>query len=192
MGAPVTVFSDNFDAETGTNLENYTGFANWNVTSGSVDIFDNGGFGGLSCSGGAGKCVDMDGSSGAAGTLVSKQSFALGPGTYELTFALSGNQRGQLPVPGATDPDTLTVSVGGLASSPYTLAPATTFGLYTLAFSVSSLTSAPITFAHAGNDNLGIILDDITLTQLTAVPVPAAALLFLSAFGFIPALRRRA
>ena len=88
--AGVVVLSDNFDSES-LGL-NYTGFANWNVTAGSVDLIGQPDF--FDFLPGNGRYVDMDGSTNQAGRLESKASFTINPGdSYLLTFDLAGNQR---------------------------------------------------------------------------------------------------
>ncbi len=174
-------FSDPFD-----NL------ANWTVADGTVDLVNNGDFG-LQCSGGAGSCVDMDGTAPPggtpqAGTLVSTP-FSLLPGKYQLSFDVSGNQRG-------APSDTMNVTVGDPSTTLTTLTVIRESGVafpgsVILPFDVNSPIDATITFAHLGGDNIGMLLDNVSLTQIAAVPVPAAAVLFLSALGCLSAFRRR-
>ena len=100
------VFSDSFDLDEppGTSILNYTGFANWDITAGAIDLIGHGGFG-IACQSIA--CVDMDGTSGAAGTLATKATF--GAGSYTIRFDISGNQRN-----GNGGTDSLTVTFGDL------------------------------------------------------------------------------
>ena len=89
------IFQDNFDAEAGgagSSSLNYSAFSNWGVSDGTVDVVSNGGWG-IGCVGGAGKCIDLDGSTGNAGTLTSTL-LSLAAGNYTLSFDISGNQRG--------------------------------------------------------------------------------------------------
>ncbi len=55
---------------------NYAGFANWDVLDGFVDLIGNGFFDLLP---GNGLYVDLDGSTGDAGKLISKTTFTLDP-----------------------------------------------------------------------------------------------------------------
>lgn len=89
------VLSDNFDGENGgATALNYTGFANFNVSGGTVDIIRQPGFS-LSCAGGSGSCVDLDGSTGDGGTLTTKSFYSFNAGdVVTLSILLSGNQRG--------------------------------------------------------------------------------------------------
>ena len=88
------LLSDSFTGLNGGNSQlNYTAFPNWTVLAGTVDLIKSGDFG-ITCAGGTGSCVDMDGSRSAAGTI-GTQTFFFGAGeTFTLSFDLSGNQRG--------------------------------------------------------------------------------------------------
>ena len=66
IAAPV--FFDDFNAENGgVGQTNYTGFANWAVQDGTVDLIGNGFFDFFP---GNGLYVDVDGSSGDAGKMI--------------------------------------------------------------------------------------------------------------------------
>jgi hypothetical protein len=212
-----TVFSDTFDAENGGATQfNYTGFANFSVggpAGATVDLLRSGDFG-LNCVGGAGSCLDLDGSSSVAGSITSTQSFAFGAGDFiRLSYDLSGNQRS-----GADD-----------WFSGFTFAAATSlvnFGYdyfgstvnagnyFTTGISVQSvglglLNEAPFQtrsiFFTAGNagtlnfnigafgtDNVGPILDNVNLSIAPgAVPEPATWMMMILGFGIVGAAMRR-
>ncbi len=156
-----TIFSDNFDAEPSSGL-NYGSFANWDISGGSVDLINDGTHG-LSCFG-TGKCVDLDGSSSNAGVMTTKLALDLAPGIYELSFVISGNQRG-----GAAD--FVTVSLGTVFSEVFTKAPGDPYEIIIRQVEVLTQESAYLSFDHAGSDNVGIMLDNVSLTT---VPVPPA------------------
>jgi hypothetical protein len=156
--------SDNFNSEgSGFDL-NYTSFVKWNVTRGSVDVVSGFGFPAN------GFFVDLDGSTGAAGKLQSKNTYSFTAGDIvNLNFDLAGSQRG--------DTNTVTVSLGSLYSESFTLGSSAPFSTITRSFTVSSATSAGLIFDHAGGDNVGILLDNVVLssnasTPPTAVPEP--------------------
>ncbi|VAW70752.1 hypothetical protein MNBD_GAMMA10-2709 [hydrothermal vent metagenome] len=177
--ASAPILNDNFDTELGSNVLNYNSFENWDVLDGTADIISNGGFG-ISCFNGVGKCVDLDGSSSNAGILISKEIYNFLPGTYELTFALSGNQRGG-------NSDSVTVSLGSIFSEIFTKLPTDPFENFTRTILVSDSFSANLVFNHAGNDNVGLILDNVSLTS---VPVPPSVFLFLSGILGLGALKK--
>lgn len=152
------VFQDQFDAEPSGSTLNYSSFANWDVLNGTVDLIAQGGFG-LSCLGLAGKCVDMDGSTGNAGDLRTK--IVIGPGTYEFEFWISGNQRG-----GASD--SITVTFGDLDET-FVKAPADPYTQVIRTVTVGGAGDR-ILFSHAGTDNIGILLDSVIVRDAVAVP----------------------
>jgi hypothetical protein len=179
------VFFDNFDAENGgVGTLNYTGFAQWDVTAGSVDLIGNGFYDFFP---GNGLYLDMDGSTGAAGTIVTQDGITLQPGAYELSFALAGNQRGY-----GDDQVTAQVSLGAIYSESFILSSGVPFTTYTRQFSIASPTVVSLSFAAAGNDNVGMLLDNVTLA--TVIPLPAAAwpgLALLATLAAAKTLRRR-
>jgi len=182
----VILFSDNFDAEPnpgGLAGLNYNAFTKWDVSDGTVDFIAQGDFG-LSCAGGSGKCVDMDGTSGDAGRIDTKTTFNLAPGTYQLSFDFSGNQRGG-------DPDTLFFGVtNALFAVEPLVPPDQPFITLSGQFTVLLPTSGTIFFDHAGGDDVGIILDNVVFESLTAaVPAPAAG--FLLGTGLLVTILRR-
>jgi hypothetical protein len=156
----VTIFSDNFNPQNGgTGVLNFGGFTNWTVSSGTVDLIGNGYFDFFP---GNGLFVDLDGSTGNAGILTSS-AIAVTPGNYLLSFALGGSQRG----------DANTVNVGvqtGFASASYALGSASPLTTYSIAFSVGSNTSLNLVFENLGGDNLGAILDNVTLERIDTAP----------------------
>lgn len=157
------IFLDNFDAGNGGAATlNYTGFANWTVSNGSVDLIGNGFFDFYP---GHGLYVDLDGSTFDAGTMTSSD-IPLVPGNYELTFFLGGSTRGDsntvdVSIPGSLVPNTITLP------SDFALSP------FTLPFAVLSGTNANIVFDHQGGDNIGLILDQVSLNSVSALPEPA-------------------
>ena len=159
--AAVVLVQDGFDSENGgTAALNYSGFANWNVTDGTVDLIGNGSSDVLP---GNGLYVDLDGSAVDAGTIESKTAFALDPGLYELKFDLAGSQRG--------DTNTVTVRLGVVYVESFTLASSEPFTTITRTVAVASPTTATLSFEHEGFDFVGLLLDDVRLS-LTTTAVP--------------------
>lgn len=153
----VTLLSDNFNSENGgVGVLNYTGFANWSVSAGTVDLIGNGFFDFYP---GNGLYVDLDGSSIDAGVLSSNLSF--GPGTYTLRFDLGGSQRG--------DTNAITVSLGDYTEL-FTRLSADPLATVTRTFTTS--VAGSLEFSNAGGDNVGAILDNVSVA--TAVPEPGS------------------
>jgi hypothetical protein len=169
--AGVVVFSDNFNSY--KHQTNWTPPASvWKVTSGSVDLFGMPGFGGY---------VDLDGSTWHAGTLQTASSF--GAGSYTLTFDLGGNARRDVP-------KTTTITLGDWSKS-ITLPWGSPFQLYTFTFQT---TGGKLSFADdsAGNQNVGNLLDNVTLTDAPAAPeISTWAMLALGFVGLGGAAFRR-
>jgi hypothetical protein len=166
------IFQDHFDTEAAGTTNNYASFVHWDVLNGTVDLIVQGS--GLGCLGVAGKCVDMDGSSGDAGDLRSK--LVIGPGTYQFEFWISGNQRGVAP-------DSMTVTFGDLNE--------TFFRTWEAPYSqvVRTVTVGGggdrILFSHASGDNVGIMLDSVIVRDAVAVPAIDTRHLLLGGLGLL-------
>lgn len=173
----LTVFSEDFEASAQGGNVTPTG---WTVTDGSVDVVYPGWFGGLCL--GSGKCVDLDGSTSNAGVL--SRSLTLTAGwTYTLSFDMAGNRRG-------AGSEAVTVNFGS-ASTVLSFANSSStapWQSYSLSFTPSATGSYALTFANAGGDNQGAMLDNISVTT---VPEPASILMLGAGLLTIGALKRR-
>jgi hypothetical protein len=148
-------FSDNFDASiSGLNVVP----TDWSVTDGTVDVVG-GGF----CT--SGQCVDLDGSTGDAGVL-SRQFSLFGGTAYTLAFDLAGNMRG------GTDDVTISFGTSVLALTAVTAS--TPYTTYSVAFTPAANGLFAVSFSNAGGDNVGTLLDNVSIT---AVPEPATFLM---------------
>lgn len=181
IGGPASaaVFSDNFESY--TTALNQTNFGtNWTVTSGSVDLVGPGLFGEL-CNTGS-KCVDLDGSTSDAGVFASLALNLTGGVTYTAHYDVAANRRGGT--------DLLTVMFG-TASAMYTLTSASALDPFTtlaLSFTPGTTGSYNLSFSTAGGDNIGPLLDNVSVV---AVPEPATWAMMIIGFGGVGALMRR-
>jgi hypothetical protein len=172
---------DNFNSENGgVGALNYTGFANFNVTAGSVDLIGNGSFDFYP---GNGLYVDLNGSTNVSGTLTTKSSFDAGE--YTLSFSIGNTQIG-----GPTN--TMTVSLGNYQET-FTRTGLGTFDTITRTIDLTS--SAQLVFATpaSDSDDGGIIIDNVSLNPSAAVPEPSslALLSIAGAAGLVVARVRR-
>jgi PEP-CTERM motif len=107
-------------------------------------------------------CVDLDGSTGAAGQI-SSASLSLAPETYILSFDLIGSHRG-------VDTST-TVSLGSLYNQTFSLSSGDiTSGIVNTTINVGTTTVAPLIFASMTPGDIGALLDNVTLVS---TPEPA-------------------
>ncbi len=180
--AQTVVFSDNFDSVVnGLNLVP----SGWTVTDGTVDTIISGNFG-LTCAGGSGGCIDLDGSSGDAGVL--SKTFALAAGTYTFSWDLSGNQRGGQDSAQAT----IAATAPGFAS---TVALATSlpssagFSTYSKVITFAKASSVTLSFANTGGDNVGLILDNVNI--VSSVPEPESFAMLLAGLGLMGFVAKR-
>jgi len=174
------LFDDDFDHGQ-TAVVNFTGLANWTVTNGAVDAFQNGGFG-LPCP--SSGCLDMDGTTATAGTIESA-AIAFGAGNHLLSLNVAGNQRG-----GAND--IMDVTVAGMLLGQIELASAAAYSVFTFNFTIAAPLSGTIQLAHQGGDQFGLLLDRVTVETVTGIAEPATlSLAGLALAGLGLASRRR-
>jgi hypothetical protein len=172
------IFSDNFNGE--SQSLNYNGFANWNVTAGTVDLIGTGFFDFYP---GNGNYVDLDGSTTQLGTLTSNPTF--GPGTYTLSFSLGAyTYQGQYPL------EQTLVSIGNwstvitpVVDSSFTPgAPLQNYSFVVTTNGGSLVFEALNPQSPGQGTNVGNILDNV---QVSAVPEPATWAMMLIGFAGI-------
>jgi hypothetical protein len=179
-------YFDNFNSITSSQLN--TPPTGWSQIDGSVDSIVSGTYG-ITCFGGSGGCVDLDGSTNQAGYFLTSSTFNLVAGqTYSLSAQVSGNQRGaaadnlNFGFFNTSDLVLASKTIKGITSS-------SPFTLYSVLFTPTSNVTVEVFFNDVlGNNNQGPILDNV---RLTAVPLPAAAWLMLSGLAALGAVARR-
>jgi len=163
----VTYFSDNFDGENGgSGIYDFSGFSNWSVSGGSVDLFGAGGP--KDPLSGNGQYVDMIGSSG--GASLRSTSLALNPGSYELNFDLGGSNDTADGVY-----NYVSVSLDGFINDTLRREAWDPFIGETYSFDVTSNTNARIVFTALGAaDHRGALLDNVELIRLGGGSPPSS------------------
>ena len=175
--AAAPVYVDNFDSDAqGLNV----GLVGWTISgaNATIDVVPVGAsFQFLGAANG--NYVDLDGSTGHAATIT-KTLTGLADGQYALTFELAGNHRD-----GGTEATTITLS--GAANT--VLTPAVNDDSFYTIVGYASGGVLTFSFHDASNDNIGSLLDNVSVS---AVPEPGSVSLLLAglaALGF--AARRR-
>ena len=177
-------YTDNFNSDTAA-LDAVP--AGWSISNGgTVDIVANGTYGPppITCRGKTGNCIDLNGSTGKPGDLVSPGLSLTGGQTYTAQFSLSGNDRIKQTDTVTIDFGTTVASISVKEKDPFTVDSVTfkptTTGIYNLSFLDTNKNPS---------DNIGAILDNVKVVQ--TVPLPAAAWLLLSGLAGMGLMARR-
>lgn len=176
--AATVIFSDDFNS-TAQQL-NQTAFAQWTVTSGSVDVIgDSGSYAFLPA--GNGNYVDLNGSSGQPGQLTTNMIFAAG--TYLVSFQLAGSQGGANKVDPADHTTQVGFSLGGTTQS-LTLHSTDPLNSYSFWFSTSG-GQLSFTDLVGGNPNVGNLLDNVSVSSVPEPSTWAMMILGFVGLGFL-------
>ena len=168
------VFSDDFNANA-TALNAVP--AGWTVSGGGTVVIVGNGFHDFIP--GSGAFIDLDGSTSNAGLL--SRSFALLGGTgYVASFQLAGNHRN-------TAAESVRVAFGSVSAS-YSLSQNDGWTGFSLFFTPSSSGIFSIDFQNAGGDNVGMLLDNVSVA---AVPEPGSWALLAAGLGLMGLASRR-
>ncbi len=178
--ASADVLPNQFDSENGGNgILNYAGFANFTVSSGTVDLIGNGFFDGFP---GNGLYVDMAGSTNQFGALMTDTIY--GSGTYQVTVGLGG------PIyQGISDGVSVNWGAGGWSSGDLAGLSTNTFD-----FNITLTGSSAITISDlgdSGNADIGATLFGMTVEPRSGVPEPFTLSLLSAGLAGMGAIRRR-
>lgn len=181
-----TLVADDFEIIGKGEEKNFNNFLNFTVTDGTVDYIRTGIYG-LKCAGGTGGCVDLDGSSGAAGTMTSNP-FAVTAGSgLTISFDLAGNGR-------INTSDSVVFGIAGLFEGAIdNIAFDQVFTTYTYSFLAPVDGQFSFFIRALGGDYYGPLLDNVRITasDVPAVPLPATLPLLAGAFGAFALWRRK-
>jgi hypothetical protein len=204
--AAAVIFQDSFDTDYSvsfiTTSDKSINLINWTVSDGTVDYISSGDYG-ISCVGGTGGCLDLDGSTDNAGRITSKATYDLVAGVeYVLETMISGNQRASYAeqYPAANGPDGFVMGFINTANSSVVeqltvggLYPNDPFAPHILAFTPSSDGTYRLFVEGTGGDSFGVMLDNVVFRDnLAAIPEPTTlGLLGLGLLGLAAARRRK-
>lgn len=167
MATAAPIFSDNFDDDA-LSLNQTVFWGGWTVSSGSVDVIGDPSFFDLLPENG--RYLDLDGSTGQSGQLSNVLSLSAGQ-NYELTFDLAGSQRGSSETVYVTFGDTLT---------DFSLNSGDVFSNYSVTFTPTSDGLYSMIFQNAGGDNVGALLDNVSVS-----PVPEPSMILMMLVGLL-------
>jgi hypothetical protein len=212
--------SDNFATENGGQTAlNYTGFTNFSVIYGAVDLVHTGDVFGttLNC-GASSACVDLDGTEDQGGVLDSGQYAFNANDLITMSVSVSGNQRSESAAADdflfltlyTVGPSTLSyINATGFADDqgpggPFAIDPTGSgngflsqvaipwdkgFQTYTLSIRAPQGGLVDASIGTESADNVGPLLNDFTL-DISAVPEPATWAMMLVGFGGLGAMMR--
>lgn len=156
----VVIVDDFNDENGGVAFEQFTGFKNWNVTGGNMDLYGNGSS--FDPFPSAKLLVDTRGNSAVDCVLESKSTFSFQAGvTYYLKYKMAGTQRGFAAQ--------TTIEIGALFTGTSSIASAAPLSEFTQTFTPGTNANATVKItsvaAGAGSVTAGHLLDDISVAD---------------------------
>ena len=212
----VTLYSNNFNTENGgagasrLNIGGVGGgfLTGLTVTAGSVDLVRTPDYG-ITCAGGSGSCVDLDGSTNQAGQITSG-SYAFNTGdSVTFSFDLSGNQRiggndgfyagfvfgantllTSYNLGGAWGPANVFNNISTTSVTTSTGISGNSFANYSINFVAGQAGTVAFLLGGGSGNNIGPVADNLNLSS-TAVPEPATWAMMIIGFGAAGSMIRR-
>jgi hypothetical protein len=181
--AATTIFSDTFDLypTNNPNSLNWAPQGGWLVgANGTVDLIGEIPVVFYNEIPGKNNYIDLDGSTNASGLFSNSVNNLTGGITYTLSFDLAGSQRGDL--------NTVDVNFGDQILTINNIASAAGFSTYYLNFTPGSNGTYSFSFQNRGGDNVGALLDNVTVT---AVPEPESYAMIMAGLGLMGFIVRR-
>ena len=177
------VFTENFNGFTADQFNwNPAGANGWVVGPTANDTVDLIGQGGdFDLLPGNGRYVDLDGSTGSSGVLRNFVDLIAGT-QYTLSFWLAGNQRFNQGT------ESVNVHFGGVNQTFNLTSYLDPFNTFSLIFTPTETNRYSFGFTTNSNDNVGALLDNVSVT---AVPEPETYALMLAGLGLIGFSARR-
>ncbi|HQC27816.1 MAG TPA: PEPxxWA-CTERM sorting domain-containing protein [Methylotenera sp.] len=176
------VFTEDFNGFTADQLNwNPAGANGWVVgptANDTVDLIGQGGS--FDLLPGNGSYVDLDGSTGSSGVLRNFVDLIAGT-QYTLSFWLAGNQRADQGT------ESVNVHFGGVNQT-FNLSYLDPFKTFSLIYTPTVTNTYSFGFTTNSNDNVGALLDNVSVT---AVPEPETYALMLAGLGLIGFSARR-
>lgn len=172
------IFSDDFNSYSADQF-NWAppALSSWTVSpNGTVDIHGAGGI--FDLIPGNGSYVDLDGTTSSSGLFSNNVNLIEGS-TYTLSFDLAGSHRGSA--------ETVNVNFGSTVAS-YSFNSEDPFSTFTLNFTPESSGSYSFSYLNVGGDNVGALLDNVSVS---AVPEPEIYAMLLVGLGMMGFMTRR-
>ena len=212
-----TLYSNNFDTENGgagatqLNITAPNGtLTGLTVSVGSVDLVKTGDGFGITCAGGPGSCLDLDGSTGQAGEVTSG-AYAFNTGdSVTFSFDLSGNQRiggsdnfhaafvfgantlmTSYNLGGAWGPANVFNNISTTFVSTSSSISGNSFANYSINFVAGQSGTVAFKLGGGSGNNVGPVADNLNLSSTGAVPEPATWAMMIIGFGAAGSMIRR-